>query len=286
MQNLRRKFERFCLRHRAAGIPNLMLVIAIGNLLVYLLTVIDPSGVVYKFLAFDRASILAGQVWRLVSYIFLPDSANILLLAILLFFYYQIGKLLESHWGRFRFNLFYFTGVLLTDIAALLLHGAASTYYLNLSLLLAFATLYPETQFLLFFIIPLKAKYLAWFYLAYNALAVIIGTFPYNLFPIVALLNYFLFFGSDIKNVFGYRRPRPISRPSAKRPGAKQEQKPNANWANQYRNASGQKPYHHKCTVCGRTDTDYPDLEFRYCSRCKGYYCYCMDHINNHVHIQ
>ena len=151
---------------------------------------------------------------------------------------------------------------------------------------MAFATLYPETQFLLFFIIPLKAKYLAWFYLAYNALAVIIGTFPYNLFPIVALLNYFLFFGSDIKNVLGYRRPRHISRPSAKRPGAKQEQKPNANWADQYRNASGQKPYHHKCTVCGRTDTDYPDLEFRYCSRCKGYYCYCMDHINNHVHIQ
>ena len=157
--------------------------------------------------------------------------------------------------------------------------------YLNLSLLLSFATLYPEAQFYLFFIIPLKAKYLAWFYLAYNAAIVVVGTFPYNLYPIVALLNYFLFFGRDVQNVLGVsNRPR---RQAAARPRpSRTASAPNANWADNYRSASGQKPYHHKCTVCGRTDTDYPDLEFRYCSRCQGYHCYCMDHINNHTHIQ
>ena len=62
--------------------------------------------------------------------------------------------------------------------------------------------------------------------------------------------------------------------------------KPNPNWAKGYQSKTGERPYRHKCTVCGRTDTDYPNLEFRYCSKCNGYYCYCMDHINNHVHIQ
>ena len=289
MHNLRRNFERFCLRHQNWGIPNLMLVIAIGNLAVYLLQLIDPSNAVYNILTFQADKIASGQVWRLISYIFIPDTYNVFFLAIFLFFYYQIGKLLESHWGYFRFNLFYFTGVILTDVAAFILHGTATTYYLNLSLLLAFATMYPEAQFLLFFIIPLKAKYLAWFYLAYNAVVVIFGSFPYNLFPLIALLNYFLFFGSDIKNVFGIRgRPFRVGSSFHTKATAKQKHsgQPNANWADSYRNAAGQRPYHHKCTVCGRTDTDYPDLEFRYCSRCNGYYCYCMDHINNHVHIQ
>ena len=101
------------------------------------------------------------------------------------------------------------------------------------------------------------------------------------MFPIFALLNYFLFFGGDVRGVFtfgsGYRRPRPSS-PASPRP--------RANWAGDYQSKSGERPYRHKCTVCGRTDTDYPNLEFRYCSKCNGYYCYCIDHINNHVHIQ
>lgn len=96
------------------------------------------------------------------------------------------------------------------------------------------------------------------------------------------LLNYFLFFGSDIKNILPdalrYRQ-RKNYRTTAS------NARPNPNWAGSYRSKSGEKPYRHKCTVCGRTDTDYPNLEFRYCSKCNGYYCYCIDHINNHVHI-
>ena len=63
-------------------------------------------------------------------------------------------------------------------------------------------------------------------------------------------------------------------------------QRPGANWAADYQKNAGHKPYHHRCTVCGRTDTENPKLEFRYCSRCSGYHCYCEDHISNHAHIE
>ena len=286
MKTLRRNFERFCYRHRNHGIPNLMLWIAIGKALVYLITMVDPSYTVYRALAFSRSAIFGGQVWRLFSYILLPDSSNLFFLAIMLFFYYQIGRIMESQWGIAKFNIFYFSGVLLTDIGALALGVSAGTVYLDMSLILSFATLVPENQVLLFFVIPLKMKYLAWFYFAWTAFEMIVAPFPYNLFPIIALLNYFLYFGRDILNILPDFLTRPLRQPRAPRQPRQPHQKPNENWAAGYQSAAGQKPYRHKCTVCGRTDTDYPGLEFRYCSQCKGYYCYCMDHINNHVHIQ
>ena len=125
MKDLRRRFERFCLKNRGKGIPNLMLVIAIGNLAVFALSYIDPSNIVYSYLCFSRSAILRGQVWRLFSYIFtyLNDvgGVGLLLAAVSLFCYYQFGKILESYWGTFRFNLYYLTGLVLTDLAAMLL---------------------------------------------------------------------------------------------------------------------------------------------------------------------
>ena len=289
MKDLRKNFERFCLRNRDKGIRNLMLIISIGNVATYLLSVIDPSKVVYSFLYFDSAAILHGQVWRLFTYVFtylLDTSGVTLFLAVVsLFCYYQFGKILEQYWGPFKFNLYYLCGVVLNDIAGLALGMQVDTSYLNLSLFLAIATIAPEAKVLLFFVIPVKMKYMAWVDFGLTAVSIFTlirysGFLSFTwLLPIVALLNYFLFFGSDIVNVFHtgpvYRRPKP--RPAAR---------PNANWAGGYQSKTGEKPYRHKCTVCGRTDTDYPNLEFRYCSKCNGYYCYCIDHINNHVHIQ
>ena len=275
MKNLRRNFERLCYKHRNKGIPNLMLYISIGMLVVYLFSTFDPQNVLYFALRFDRDAILRGQVWRLISYIFIPSDNNPLFLAISMYFYYILGKSIESIWGTFRFNLFYFCGILITDIAALLMGVSAGASSLNLSLLLAFATLFPENQVLLFFIIPLKMKYLAWFYFVVT----IINALGMNFFPLFALLNYFLFFGSDILQVL----------PDFMQPKGRQyrkKQKPNPNWAKDYQKKAAAPLYRHKCTVCGRTDTQYPDLEFRYCSKCNGYYCYCMDHINDHAHIQ
>ena len=263
-----------------------MLYISIGTAIVWLFSTFDPSNLLTAVLRFDRSAILHGQVWRLLTYLFIPSGSNILFLAISLYFYYYIGRLIESQWGTFRFNLFYFTGVLITDVAALLLGVNATAGSLNLSLLLAFATLFPENRVLLFYIIPIKMKYLAWFYFALTIWELVTVPLPYNLFSVFALLNYFLFFGSGVLGVLpdflqprGYRKA-PFGNFTRKK------QKPNPNWADGYRSKSGEAPYHHKCTVCGRTDTQFPELEFRYCSRCSGYHCYCEDHISNHSHIE
>ncbi len=285
MKNLRRNFERFCYRHHNKGIPNLMLYIVLATAGVYVLTMIDPSGMLYSLLRFDRTAILQGQVWRLLTYIILPEGGNILVTAISLFFYYYIGKTMEQSWGTFRFNLFYFSGVLIMDIAALLLGVNASIGSLNLSLLLSFATMFPENRVLLFYIIPIKMKYLAWFYFAVLIYNCFVFPIIYALFMFSALLNYFLFFGSDILRVLpDFLRPKYGGKPFG---NFARNQKPNPNWAKQHQTkAKAQPTYRHKCTVCGKTDVSHPDMDFRYCSRCNGYYCYCMDHINDHAHIQ
>ena len=256
MENFRKKMERFFLRNRNKGIPNLMMYIGIANVAVYLLSIIDPSNVVYALLRFSPAAILKGQVWRLVTYIltYMVDVstgsfAGPLLGLVSLFCYYQFGRILESYWGSFRFNMYYLTGLVLTDIAAMLLGVGVSSSALNLSLFLAVATIEPDARVLLRFIIPIKFKYLAWFYLAVEALDVVRGVLGGGflafrwILPLVPLANYFLFFGRDIQNLFpqSWRRP---SRPKQTRA------RPNPNWAGAYQSKSGERPYRHKCTVC------------------------------------
>ncbi|MFI3313019.1 MAG: rhomboid family intramembrane serine protease [Eubacteriales bacterium] len=283
MNNLRRDFERFCYRNKNKGIPNLMLFVILGNVMVYIFSQIDPSEQLVESLYFIPSAILQGQVWRFVTYIFIPGDTNILFFAIMLFFYFQIGRILESQWGTFRFNLYYFTGVILTGVAALLLNiSYASASYLNMSLILAFATMMPENKVLLFYIIPIKMKYFAWFTLIPVIITMFTASLPVKIFVVMALANYFLFMGAEVKGILpsfmlNYRRSQKQSAP---------KNQGNPNWANKYRNSSGEAPYRHKCTVCGKTDTQYPELEFRYCSQCDGYHCYCMEHINNHDHIK
>jgi len=289
LKNLRRNFERFCLKHRNKGIPNLMLYISIGMLIVYLIsyTYMDPGFMLYRALMFDHGAILHGQIWRLVTYVLLPTSSSPIFLVISMFFYYTLGKAVESTWGTLRFNLFYFCGLIITDIAALLMGVNADATYLNLSIVLAFATLYPENHVLLFFIIPLKMKWLAWIYFAFTIFEIAMPPFYLtNLFPVFALLNYFLFFGTDVLDILpDFMKPK--GRPYKERTSYSRarKEKPNVNWARDYQKKATVPLYRHKCTVCGRTDTQNPDLEFRYCSKCNGYYCYCMDHINDHAHI-
>ena len=289
MKKLRSRFDRFCFRHRDKGIRNLMMYIALGSALVYVMSLVDKTNALYYFLCFDRAAILRGQVWRLFTYALTFDSGNILYTAIGLICYYSLGQAIENSWGTFRFNLFYFTGMLLMDIYCMIFDLYATVDYLNLSLFLAYATMYPDAQFLLLFIIPVKA----WIFALVDLLLVVFGfvmyPFPANLFSVISLANYFLFFGKDVLNVI------PVSwRMNARRlfrKGPKKGQKsktipfPTAG-SYQASVATPKSPYTHKCTVCGRTDISNPELEFRYCSRCKGYHCYCQDHINNHTHVE
>ena len=313
MENLRRRFERFCFKHRSKGIPNLMLFIVLGNAIVYLMTMFTENYTLYQILCFDRTQILRGEVWRLVSYVLTSfDSGNIILVAISYLCYYAMGRAMENLWGTFRFNLFYFSGVVLMDVFAMCLGGIpiaipeyslnfdASVLYmamgttLNMSLFLAYATLYPDTHFLLFFIIPVKAWIFAVLDLALTLYEVYqltypINCFPHNLFPLVAIANYLLFFGKDVVNLF------PVTwRANAKRLSRKNRKAPNGSKTIPFPSAGSYEatmakpkdPYTHRCTVCGKTDVSDPDLEFRYCSRCQGYHCYCEDHINNHTHVE
>ena len=285
MKKLRRNFNRFCYRHRDKGIPNLMLYICVGTLAMYFLYVMDPSNVLPYWLYFDRDLILKGQVWRLVSYVFLDFSGSILLTILILICYYSLGQAIENLWGSLRFTLFYFSGVLLMDVYCLIFDCIASSTYLHLSLFLAYATIFPEAQFTLFLIIPIKARYLALLDL-FLILTGITGPFPGNLFPLIALGNYFLFMGSECLNLLPMSWKVNAKRTAKKAVHPRSKTIPfNPAGSYQATHAKPVAPYTHKCTVCGRTDTDNPDLEFRYCSKCRGYHCYCQDHISNHAHI-
>lgn len=283
MKNLRRNFERFCLRNRNKGIPNLMLYICIGNAVMYVISMVTRNYTLYNLLSFNRRLILQGQVWRLFTYPLTYLTSNILLMAISLLCYFSLGNAMERMWGTLKFNIFYLTGVVLMDIYAMIFNCSANVYYLNMSLFLGYATLFPDASFLLFFIIPVKAWVLALFDLVIILLGVFSPPFTAaNLFPLIALGNYFLFFGKDVLNVIPLSwqsNARKLFHKKPKQPKVIQfhvSQKPQEPKQN----------YNHRCTVCGRTDVSNPELEFRYCSKCKGYYCYCQDHINNHVHIQ
>ena len=286
MKNLRRQFEVYCYKNRNKGIPNLMLYISLGTALVYIMSQMSGNYLLYNLLYFDRQLILQGQIWRLITYPLTYHIENLMLMAVSLFCYYSLGRAMESIWGTLRFNLFYFTGVVLMDIYCMIFGGTASVTYLNLSLFLSYATLFPDAQFLLFFIIPVKAWIFALFDLAIVLIDLILYPFPYNLFSVISLANYFLFFGKEVMNVLP-----PVWRMKLKNGAKKQTtSRPKvirfeAAPRNSEKSAS-QANYTHRCTICGKTDVSNPELEFRYCSRCKGYYCYCQDHISNHSHIE
>ncbi len=288
MKNLRRKFELYCYQNRNKGIPNLMLYIVLGTAVVYLMSSLAGNYYLYSLLYFDRELILKGQVWRLITYPLTYNAGSLLLTAISLFCYYSLGRAMENIWGTLRFNLYYLSGVLMMDIYCMIFGGYASVSYLNLSLFLAYATLFPDAHFLLFFIIPIKA----WVFALIDLLSVLMGLitnpFPYNLFSVISLANYFLFFGKDVLNVIPISWRANARRLVRRQPKQQKKAKIIEFDAGSYEasKATPKAPYTHRCTVCGRTDVSNPELEFRYCSRCKGYYCYCEDHISNHSHIQ
>lgn len=301
------KINAFFYKNRNKGIPNLMLYIAIGNVVVYLLYLLNMGNALfYELLRFDRALILQGQLWRLISYplTYLMNLTPILGLLTLAFYVWG-GKVLEQYWGVLRFNLYYLLGVLLTDAAALLLGCEATAGYINLSIFLAMATVMPDEMVRIYFIIPVKLKWLAWVDLGITLIGVVSGVISmiYGLthgtglylawlLPIVALLNYFLFFGRGVVNVLPEFMKHPKNRAQRKtaqsfRAATQPFYTPPAPKTQPQRQAPVReaKPYRFRCTVCGRTDVSNPNLEFRYCSKCAGYRCYCADHINQHTHV-
>lgn len=291
MKSLMKKIDIFCYKHPRFGIRNLMLYVVVGAAIVWLFNLFTmySSVNILSYLYFSPYLILRGQVWRLLTFIIIPPSTGILTL-VAFYFYYFIGRTLEQQWGPGKFTIYFFTGVILTIVYGFVIYFATgadlllsygypvSAHYIYLSMFFTFATLYPDMQVLLFFIIPIKMKWLAIVDAAFFLYSVVTSSFPINLLPVVAVLNYLIFCGGWLveaaRRLLGGK--------------TRQQRQNTVNFQNEVRRMQQeqkQKTYTRRCEVCGRTDTDYPDLEFRYCSRCQGYHCFCMDHINNHRHF-
>jgi len=287
------RFERFCQKNERYGIKNLMLIIAVGETamgLVFLwLRVASPATfqTISSWLIFTSGSFLQGKVWQLLTF---PFSIPWLIRAsgffdfafgiISMMFYIWAGRTLERYWGRLKLTIFYLTGLLLTA-AYTLFPGAifADPIYINLSLFFAIATLMPDER--AFGLI--KFKYLALVYLGYLFLEPFInGTYVswsisslylwQSLMPLAAIANYLIYFWRSLRDLL--RRA----------PGRIRSSQRTVQFKREVRRARTDRGYIHKCAVCERTDTDCPDMEFRYCSLCAGYACYCAEHIFNHPH--
>ena len=287
---LRRKLEKY-------AIPNLTLYLIICYGIGYLMQYLVPAG--YQYLMLDPFLVLKGQVWRLVTWILIPpDSSNIFFVLITLYLYYSLGGLLERIWGTYKYNVYLFSGLLFTILGAFVLCGYSvlmgaqptmytglyllnngsavyfgqfSTYYINMSIFLACAASIPDVQVLLMFIFPIKVKWLGIVYGIILLVNCIQGGIATWIVVIFSLLNFLVFFlrskGKMHLSVGQIKRQQEF---------------------HQKMRAAGQTKgiTRHKCAVCGRTELDGDDLEFRFCSKCNGNYEYCQYHLFTHEHVK
>lgn len=282
------------------AIPNITMYLIICYAFGYILQWTNSSFLAY--LTLDPYEILHGQVWRIFTWIIVPPSGFDFFTLIMLYFYYSIGRSLEYAWGTFRYNVYMISGILFTIIGAFLMYagcelfagealavlGAAggggagtfyayasysfSTYYICMSMFLAYAITFPEMQVLLLMIIPIKVKVLGVIYaimmLYYVITAGQMGVLgiPTQVAIVSTLLNAIIFFV--------------VSRRSFRTPGQIKRQR-----AYKKQTAKMMSITKHKCAICGRTEIDSPDLEFRFCSKCEGNYEYCSEHLYTHKHV-
>lgn len=259
LNKLERKMGKFYIR-------NLMLIIISGTVLVYGLTLLSNNFALVNNITLIPSKVMEGEVWRLITFIFVPESYTIISFIFSMYFYYLAGTGLEHEWGEFKFNLYYFVGMIATIILSFITGARATGTFINLSLFLAFAKIYPNFQILLFYIIPVKVKYIAifnWILIGYNL--IFAASMGERILTLVPLLNFFLFFGKDIltgtkSGAVNYRRQQ------------------------KFKAQVKEREIIHKCVVCGITEKDNPKMDFRYCSKCSGKKCYCENHIRNHEH--
>ena len=282
IDNLERNFGRF-------GIPNLTIYMIVCYVIGYALMIVNPG--ILNWLSLEPAYILRGQVWRLVTWVLYPPSTSgVLWFAIaVLFFYYPIGTSLERTIGTFKYTLYILSGVIFTILGAFILYfllggnvlvgNVFSTYYISLSTFLAYAMCYPDMQVLLMFIIPVKMKWMAIFYVVivvYEMIQYIMAGAWYLVIPIVASLLNFIIFYFGTKDFSRYN-PKEVHRRNEFRRAMEPQ--------GRMKSGSGSVTKH-KCAICGRTELDDPNLEFRFCSRCNGNYEYCQDHLFTHTHVK
>ncbi len=290
MSKFEKKFGKYAIRN-----ISLMLIMcyAVG----YVIQLVGGNFI--NFLTLDPYQILHGQIWRIVTWILVPPSSLNIFTVIMLYFYYSVGNTLERTWGAYRYNVYLLSGMLFTVAGSFValglcyvFHGDVmagagnaagissvcsplfSTYYINMSILLAFAATFPDVEVLLMFVIPVKMK---WMGIIYGVMLIFnlfqdtgnaLANIFYRTAIVASLLNFVIFWLTSRGHI--HMSPREIKRRQDFRHDVKK----------------GRKMSGHKCAVCGRTDADDPTLEFRYCSKCEGNYEYCQNHIFTHEHVK
>lgn len=287
LNKLERKFGKY-------AIQNISLILIICYGFGYAIQFVNAAFL--EYLTLNPYLVLKGQIWRLVTWILVPPSGFDFFTIISLYFYYWLGTTLERTWGTFRYNLFLFSGMLFTILGSFVLLGycflafapqiaavgatnffvhnigyffhSFSTYYVNLSIFLAFALTFPDMQVLLFFIIPIKIKWLGILDAVMTVYAFFASGIVGKIIIGASLLNVVVFFFAT-RNMFRMS-PKQIKR----RQTFRQEVKKSTVVTR------------HKCAICGRTERDGEHLEFRFCSKCDGNYEYCQDHLFTHEHVK
>ena len=278
LDKLERKLGRF-------AIPNLTVYLLAGYVIGFAVVLLMPE--LLGWLTLEPALIVRGQVWRVISWVLIPPTTQPISLLFLVLLYYSLGTALERTWGTFRYNVYIFSGLFFTVLAVFIFYavyyfgfgmeiflssvGLISTNYITMSIFLAFAAIYPEMEVYLYFILPIKMK---WMSLVYAAMALyyFVSRGAVTRVAIGAsLLNFVIFFLST-RNL---KRYSPKER--ARKARFRQQSAPHMQYSN------GAK---HRCAVCGRTELDDPCLECRFCSKCNGNYEYCQDHLFTHEHVK
>ena len=285
MGNFEKKFGKY-------EIKNISLMLIMCYVAGYIIQLVNSDFLFY--LTLNPYAILHGQVWRLFTWIMIPPSAlDPFFTVLMLFFYYNMGTSLERTWGTYRYNVYLLSGMLFTIIGSFvwmaiqyisaggymqpeyaaslfgMFSGHFSTFYINMSIFLAVAATFPEMRVLLMFVIPVKVK---WLGVAYGVM--LLGDFFFggNLVTRIAiassLLNFVIFFVTSRSRI--HMSPKQVKR----RAEFKQDIRRNSRVTK------------HKCAVCGQTEDDDPNLEFRFCSKCNGNYEYCQNHLFTHTHVK
>lgn len=284
LNKLERKFGKYAISNLA---KYLIYGYGVGYALYFLSIILKVN--LLSYISLDPYKILHGQIWRLVTWIIYPPEISIWAIFLLLIFL-SFGNTLERTWGTFRFNFYIILGILFTIIGAFILYGAYfvagytgkypdyvlsshigdyfQTYYVYLTIFFACAVEYPDIQMLMMFIIPVKLKWIAVFMAVILGISFLTGNWETKIAIIASLLNFALFFFST-RN-YKYISPSEVHR--------RQEFKHQTK-----RTAIVTK---HKCAICGRTEKDGDNLEFRFCSKCNGNYEYCQDHLFTHEHVR
>ena len=248
------------------AVPHVTVSLVFCQVFVYIVDWTNPKMGILSRLQLIPNLVLEGEVWRLVSFVFQPPPMNLIFAFFFWYLFYIMGTALENTWGTFRYNLFLLIGYLAT-VGVAFVTPDRPTYngFLQGSVFLAFAFLYPDFQLMLFFLIPVKVKWLALLqWIGYFFALVFVPSWPVRLATLAAICNFVLFFWRDLllRIKTGHRKMRH----QAQR--IQQRDKP-----------------HHECRICGLTDKTDPQMSFRYCSKCTGSCCYCEEHLHDHQHV-